>query len=58
MYKREFEQLIQNNNLPKALLLHGECNYQNNYFAQKITELWCKDEDEKLLLHYDEYDFT
>lgn len=58
MYKRELEQLINNNKLPKAMLVYGECNYQNDYFAQKITTLWCKDDDEKLLLHYDDYDFT
>jgi len=58
MYKSQFENLLRSNKLPKAILLHGECNYQNNYFAQKIVEQWSDPEDEKLLLHYDEYDFT
>lgn len=58
MYKREFEGLLNSNNFPKTMLLHGECNYQNNYFADKITALWSEAGDEKLLLHYDEYDFT
>ncbi len=58
MYKREFENLINNNNLPKAILLYGECNYQNNYFSEKIVQTWSEPDDEKLLLHYDEYDFT
>lgn len=58
MYKREFEQLLQNKKLPKSLLLYGECNYQNNYFAQKLLESWIQEGDETLLLHYDEYNFT
>lgn len=58
MYKREFEQLLNNNGLPKSILMYGECNYQNNYFADKTIESWADEGDEKLLLHYDEYDFT
>ncbi len=40
------------------MLLYGECDYQNNYFADKITQNWSEPDDEKLLFHYDEYDFT
>ncbi len=58
MYKNHLLPLIQNKALPKAILLYGECDYQNNYYANKITELWCSADDEKLLLHYDDYDFT
>jgi len=58
MYKREFENLLNANRLPKSILLYGECDYQNNYFSQKIVENWSEPDDEKLLLHYDEYDFT
>ncbi len=58
MYKREFENLLNSNRLPKSILLYGECDYQNNYFADKIIFSWSEPEDEKLLLHYDEYDFT
>lgn len=58
MYKNIFENLLNSNKLPKYLLLYGECNYQNNYFSSKIVERWSKDGDEKLLLHYDEYNFT
>jgi DNA polymerase-3 subunit delta len=58
MYKREFENLLNANKLPKSILLYGECDYQNNFFAEKIVEKWAQADDEKLLLHYDEYNFT
>ena len=58
MYKREFENLLNSNRLPKTILFYGECNYQNNYFSSKIIENWADPSDEKLLLYYDEYDFT
>ena len=58
MYKREFENLINANKLPKALLLYGECDYQNDYFAKIVEHKWSEEGDEKLLLHYDEYNYT
>jgi len=58
MYKRDFEGLLNSNRLPKSMLLYGECDFQNNYFSTKVTEQWSEAGDEKLLLHYDEYDFT
>ncbi len=58
MYKRELENLINNNRLPKAMLIYGECNYQNNYFSELIEKSWKQEDDEKLLLHYDEYNYT
>jgi len=58
MYKNIFENLLNSNKLPKYMLLYGECNYQNNYFSDKIVERWSKEGDEKLLLHYDEYNFS
>ncbi|WP_024955384.1 DNA polymerase III subunit delta [Sulfurospirillum arcachonense] len=58
MYKREFENLFNNNNLPKTMLFYGECNYQNNYYADKIIQIWSQVDDEKMLLHYDEYNYT
>ncbi len=57
MYKREFENLLNNNKLQKTIFLYGECNYQNNYFSEKIIASWSEPDDEKLLLHYDEYNF-
>jgi len=58
VYKREFENLINANKLPKALLLYGECDYQNNYFAKIVENKWSDEGDEKLLLHYDEYNYA
>ncbi|MBL0686419.1 MAG: DNA polymerase III subunit delta [Sulfurospirillum sp.] len=57
MYKREFENLLNSGNLPKTILLYGECNYQNNYFSKKIIKTWSELGDEKLLFYYDEYNF-
>jgi DNA polymerase-3 subunit delta len=58
MYKREFENLLNVSKLPKSLLLHGACFYQNNYFGDKILENLKVTSEEKLLLYYDEYKFT
>jgi len=58
MYKNIFENLLNSKRLPKSILLHGACDYQNNYFSQKIVEKWSKKDDEKLILYYDEYNFT
>ncbi len=58
MYKREFENLLKNSQLPKSLLLYGACFYQNNHFGQKILENLSALPEEKLLLYYDEYNFT
>lgn len=58
MYKRELENLINSKRLPKTMLIYGECNYQNNYYSNLIEAQWSEEGDEKLLLHYDEYDYT
>jgi DNA polymerase-3 subunit delta len=58
MYKREIESLLQNSNLPKSLLIYGECDYQNNFYANKIIKNWNTNQDEVLLLYYDEYNFN
>ncbi len=58
MYKNVLENLLRSNKLPKSMLLYGECNFQNNHFAQRIVQSWSEPDDEKLLLHYDEYNFT
>lgn len=57
MYKRELENMINTKHLPRTLLVYGECNYQNNYFSSLIEKSWLQEGDEKLVLHYDEYDF-
>jgi len=58
MYKREFENLLNNSILPKSILLYGACYYQNNYFSDKILDKLSINPEEKLLLYYNEYDFT
>ncbi len=58
MYKREFENLLNNSKLPKSLILYGSCFYQNNYFGNKILKNLNALPEEKLLFYYDEYDFT
>ncbi len=58
MYKKDFEQLLHVKKTPSSLFFYGECDFQNNYFAQKTLESWNASEDEKLLLHYDDYNFT
>ncbi len=58
MYKREFENILNNSTLPKSILLYGACSYQNNFFANKILEKLSVNPEEKLLFYYDEYNFT
>jgi len=58
MYKREFENLLNSSKIPKSTLLYGACHYQNNYFGNKILEKLSVIPEEKLLLYYDEYNFT
>ncbi|MFK5881824.1 MAG: DNA polymerase III subunit delta [Sulfurospirillum sp.] len=57
MYKREFENQLNNLKLPKSLLLYGSCFYQNNFFGEKILQNLKALPEEKLLLYYDEYNF-
>lgn len=58
MYKRDFEGLLGAKKLPKAIFLYGECNFQNNHFAQKILDQWLETGDEALRFYYDEFDFS
>ena len=57
MYKRELEGAIKNSKLSRFMFIYGECDYQNNYFASLIIKQWNQNNDEVLLLHYDEYNF-
>ncbi|NOX16573.1 MAG: DNA polymerase III subunit delta [Epsilonproteobacteria bacterium] len=58
MYKREFENLLNSSKLPKSMLLHGACFYQTNLYGEKIVKNLGVQAEEKLLLYYDEYNFT
>ncbi|MDX1808051.1 MAG: DNA polymerase III subunit delta [Sulfurospirillaceae bacterium] len=58
MYKREFENILQKGQLPKSILFYGSCIYQNNQNAAKTLEKLGAQPEEKLLLHYDEYNIA
>jgi DNA polymerase-3 subunit delta len=58
MYKREFENLLRTSKLPKSLLLHGACFYQNNCFGDEVLQNLNAISEEKLLMYYDEYNFS
>ncbi|WP_331775861.1 DNA polymerase III subunit delta [Sulfurospirillum sp. 1612] len=58
MYKREFENLLHQNTLPKSILFYGSCLYQNNLFMSKMLSKLDVRPEEKLQLYYDEYNLT
>ncbi len=58
MYKREFENILKSSQLPKSILFHGAEFYQNNYFTKKTISKLGVLPEEKLLLHYDEYNLS
>lgn len=58
MYKREFETLLRSAKIPKSLLLYGACHYQNELLGAQMLETLEVQNDEKLLVHYDEYHFA
>lgn len=57
MYKKELETTLNQNSFAHNFFLYGECDFQNSYFMQKILEKWGIQKEEKLLMHYDEYNF-
>jgi len=58
MYKREFEGLLKANKAPKSTLLYGACAYQNNILAQQLLALLKAASEEKVMMYFDEYNFT
>lgn len=58
MYKREFEGLLKANKAPKSTLLYGACAYQNNVLAQQLLTLLKAGSEEKVMMYFDEYNFT
>ena len=58
MYKREFEGLLKANKAPKSTLLYGACAYQNNILAQQLLALLKAGSEEKVMMYFDEYNFT
>ncbi|MBS9778902.1 MAG: DNA polymerase III subunit delta [Campylobacteraceae bacterium] len=57
MYKRELENLLQQKNLPKSILLYGVCSYQNTYFGELILDAWEVEKEDILTFYFDEYEF-
>ena len=56
MYQKEFENLLRNNNIPKALLLYGENSYLINSYIEHYIHI--TDSSESLIKQYfDEYSF-
>jgi len=58
MYKREFEGLLKAQKSPKSTLLYGACAYQNNMLAQQLLALLKAESEEKVMMYFDEYNFT
>jgi DNA polymerase-3 subunit delta len=56
MYQKEFENLLRNNNIPRALLLYGENSYLISLYVKNYIHL--TDSSESLMRQYfDEYTF-
>ncbi len=56
MYKREIDNLINQNKIPKNIMLFGECNYFIEYYSNIIVKN-IENNSEKLVFYFDEYDF-
>jgi len=56
MYKNELKNLIASKKIPKSLLIYGECEYQSDFYLNKILSLI--GEAEKLIFYFDEYNFA
>lgn len=58
MYKRELENLLRNNSLPKSIFLYGACSYQIDYFGEQIANIWSGGVEEITTFYFDDYDFS
>lgn len=58
MYKREFENLIRSQKVPKSTLFYGACPYQNDLLLSQTLQALDIQSDEKLSLYYDEFIFS
>lgn len=57
MYKREFENLLRLEKIPKSLLLYGACDYQISHFGDLVTEYWTGGIEDTTTFYFDAYDF-
>ena len=56
MYKKELDNLINQNKLPKSFLLYGE-EFYTNYYLKKMSTLVTSSKENILSFYFDEYDF-
>ncbi len=56
MYKQAIDKLLQDNNLPKSIMIYGDCEYLRDIYLQKIATVFGSKED-RLTFYFDEYDF-
>ncbi len=56
MYKKELDNLISQNRLPKSFLLYGE-EFYTNYYLKKMSSLIVSSKENILSFYFDEYDF-
>ena len=54
MYKRELETLLQNNQLPRSIMLFGDCDYDIEYYTQQILKT-AGDNPSMLKLYFGEF---
>lgn len=54
MYKREFENNLSRNYIPKSLLLYGQSDFFITYFGGIVAKIW---QDDALTFYFDAYDF-
>ncbi len=56
MYKKDLDLLIEKRDLPKSIMLYGECEYFIDLYGKKLASIF-GGEDERLSFYFDEYDF-
>jgi DNA polymerase-3 subunit delta len=55
MYKKEFDVMLANKKISRAIMLYGACDYQLSLLENEILKSW--GEGEVLKFYFDEYDF-
>ncbi len=54
MYKNELDNCIRNSNIPRAIMLYGECYYHTDRYLKTLTSMMYA---ETLSLYFDEYEY-
>jgi DNA polymerase-3 subunit delta len=55
--KQDFERLLQQGSMPRAVMLFGESEFMIDFYAQKLCETWAAEDDVFSLYHQD-YNFN